>query len=663
MHRSKLPYTGVATLALAAFAPAGLQAAGTLTPVDSSEQPVRFVEHQVAVVIDNGFARVEVEQSFFNPNDHDVEAHYAFPVPEGAALSELHFFSGEVELAGEVVERQRARQIYEQEKEQGRDAGLAERNAYQSFDFLVQPVKAQDTTRTRFVYYQPLHIDTGVGRFVYPLEEGGTDDAARSFWLRESKVQGKFSIDVELLSTWPIAELRAPGYDSATSVEPLGDGHYRLRFESSEHSLERDFVVYYRLADDQPGRVELLTHRADPNEPGTFMLVLTPGLDLAPLTGGVDYCFVLDVSGSMDGDKLATLAQGVEQTIGELQPEDRFRVVTFDDSAHDLLGGYRPATADEVASALERIGRLSADGGTNLYDGLALGLEGLDADRASTVILVTDAVTNTGVVDPREFHHLMSQVDVRVFGFLLGNAGNWPLLQTITDASGGYYKAISSSDDLLGQVLLAKSKVTHEALHDVDLRIDGVDAHDMTGDLVKKVYRGQQLVIFGRYEKSGTAKVELVARQSGRDETYETWFEFPEQDTSHPELERLWALARIDMLDWQAKAGLAETSEVEPVMLDLALRHQLVTDRTSMIVLQDTAFEELGIKRCNRHLSDREKQAQQARAGQGQTAWKSDGDQPAFHLPAASPSSGSGAIGGVELLVVALFGALALWRR
>jgi len=45
------------------------------------------------------------------------------------------------------------------------------------------------------------------------------------------------------------------------------------------------------------------------------------------------------------------------------------------------------------------------------------------------------------VVNPVEFHKLLQKVDVRVFGFLLGNNANWPLMQAVTEtnSSGEYY--------------------------------------------------------------------------------------------------------------------------------------------------------------------------------------------------------------------------------
>ena len=82
-------------------------------------------------------------------------------------------------------EKEKARAGLQEEREAGKDAGLASKNGYQTFDFAVSRIPAGGEARMRFVYYQPLEIDTGVGRYLYPLEEGGTDDQAARFWLRE----------------------------------------------------------------------------------------------------------------------------------------------------------------------------------------------------------------------------------------------------------------------------------------------------------------------------------------------------------------------------------------------------------------------------------------------------------------------------------------------
>ena len=232
--------------------------AGILTPRGSTELPIRINDHHVNITINNGFARTEVLQTFFNPNPQDLEAVYSFPLPKSASLSEVTLTMGEREIQGEVVGKVRAQSIYESEKQNGSDAGLATQNGYKSFEFRVHPVRAEDTTRVRIVYYQPIEIDTGIGRFLYPLEEGGTEEAGASFWNPVSaSVDGMFSAEIEIKSAWPIANVRLPGYETDTTTEQLGEGHYKVRLERNNQPLSTDLVVYYRLKDNLPGRVEV----------------------------------------------------------------------------------------------------------------------------------------------------------------------------------------------------------------------------------------------------------------------------------------------------------------------------------------------------------------------------------------------------------------------
>jgi Ca-activated chloride channel family protein len=249
----------------------------------------------------------------------------------------------------------------------------------------------------------------------------------------------------------------------------------------------------------------------------------------------------------------------------------------------------------------------------------------------------------------------MKQYDVRVFSFLMGNSANWPLMRTISESSGGYYTGVSNDDDIIGQILTAKGKIVYESLHDATLKISGVKVLDSTKDMYRKVYRGQQLVMFGRYETGGEAQVSLTARLSGEDKVYSTRFEFPDIETTNPEIERLYALGRIEELETMRNIGAMDAGEAESAMRDLGLNYQLVTDYTSMVVLTDAAFAERGIERRNQKRVAQEIQARTARAQSPIQDWRVDGSQPAFSHP--SPSAGGGAVdpitGGIILLGLA----------
>jgi Ca-activated chloride channel family protein len=634
-------------------------AGGTLTPVGSAQQPIQIRSHQVNVVINNGFAQTEVLQTFFNPNGQDLEAIYAFPVPKSASLSEVTITTGERTLQGEVLPKKDAEAAYEDEKSQGNDTGLAKKNSYQTYEFRVHPVRANAEVKLRFVYYQPLEIDTGVGRFHYPLEDGGTDEIAKSFWVPNTKVEGELLINVELKSAWPITEVRVPGFETAATTTKLADGHYQVSLSRQSAKLDRDFVFYYRLADNLPGRVEVIPYRAAKDKPGTFMMVVTPGVDLQPIKHGADYVYVLDTSGSMQG-KLATLARGVGQALGQMRPEDRFRIVAFNDRAREVLP-WTAVTGENVQRAIQVVQSLQSNGGTNLYAGIEESLRGLDADRATSLVLVTDGVANQGLVEPAQFAKLLSQYDVRVFGFLMGNSANWPLMRLITDTSGGFYAAVSNEDDIVGQILLAKSKISFEAMHGAAFKFSGARVFDTTGDTPNKIYRGQQLVIFGRYDGAGQAKVVLNAKLTGEDKTYTTTFDFPEVETDNPEIERLWAMAQIEQIEQKQFLGLTPATEADNAIEHLGVAYQIVTDQTAMVVMGDESFTRRGIERRNQQRVAGERTAQSVRASQPVRNYQVDAAKPTYTKPAPSLGGGGGGGGAIDPQLVALIGALLLF--
>ncbi len=634
--------------------------AGTLTPNGSPDTPLQIRDHHADVVINNGFAKTEVTQTFFNPNSNALEGIYSFPIPKSASLSEMTIWAGEKEMNGEVLTKEEADKIYEEEKEKGNDAGKAEKNSYQTFDFYIANIAAQSETKVRFVYYQPLEIDTGVGKYLYPLESGGTDDLAESFWTQNEKVDGQFSVHIELKSACPVKDVRVPSYTAIAQIQQQNEGHYTIDMSAQDAALNKDFIMYYRLADDLPGRIEVIPYRSDSSGPGTFMMVVTPGLDLKPLTNGADYIYLLDKSGSMSGGKIQTLAKGVSRAVSGMRPQDRFRVITFDTSAREITTGWVAATPENIRKELRKVEKISAGGGTDIHSALSLAIKNLDDDRATSIVLVTDGATNTGIIAPKRFHELRWKYDVRVFGFVMGNSANWPLMQMIGDVSGGFSVGVSNDDDIIGQIMLAKSKVCHESLHDATIKIGGVKTYDTTDKHIGKIYRGQQLVLFGRYDKAGPATVSLHAKLTGADKSYSANFNFPETDTDNPEIERLWALNQIEQHKSMASVGLLPPKELEEVERNYGLKYQLVTDETTMVVLSDETFAQRGIERHNKTRVAEERVAQSVRAKQPPRNYNVSAGQNTFPKPAPriGGGGGGGALDPITLLTVIIMGIL-----
>jgi Ca-activated chloride channel family protein len=683
-------YISLIAIVLAVFSVGSADAAGLLTPKGQSGS-LDIRDHSVRVVVEDGYVITEIDQVFINGAANDVEAIYSFPVPSHAAVAEFTYWIDGNPVTGEVLKKQQARDLYEQEKAAGRETALAEKDEYRTFDISVYPVRANSDVRVRLVYVQSASTDTGIGRYVYPLGEGGVDEERNAFWEVRDVVTGNFSFDLILKSSYPVDAVRLPEQPNAALTQ-IDSGHWTVGLHSLGSSpveeefaeqvaameagetpaiatsgsgvanLDKDIVVYWRHAPDLPGTVDLVTHKPDASGRGTFMLTFTPGDDLPIIENGRDWVFVLDTSGSMQG-KFATLANGVQQALGKLNPNDRFRIFTFSNSPSELTTSFVNASPENVQHYTQLVGRLSANGGTNLYAGLRAALDSLDSDRTSGIALVTDGVANVGVTEKKEFLKMMAKYDVRLFTFIMGNSANRPLLEALTDVSNGFALETSNSDDIAGQLIQATAKIRHAALHDVNLSIDGLKVADLTPEKIGSLYHGEQLQVLGHYWGDHEAKISLTGKVAGKDIEYKTAFAMPIQSDLNPELERIWAYATIENL--QAKMDyFGADQDTEDAITDLATEFGLVTDYTSMIVVRDDVFAAEGIARTNRDRVATERAAQTTRAAEAPQNRRADKQQPMYNNK--RPSTGGGGSGGGAAglpMILALSGLLMLRRR
>ena len=174
-------------------------------------------------------------------------------------------------------------------KAAGRDAAITEKDSFKTFETRVSPVRARQDTRVRIVYLQPAEVDTGIGRYVYPLEEGGVDEEKLAFWTANERVTGKFSFNLRIKSAYPIEAVRLPNQPQAI-IQSQADGEWVVQISNQApasnevlsrqaqdddgleastaaagntpvFSLDEDLVIYWRHQAGLPGSVELVAHK------------------------------------------------------------------------------------------------------------------------------------------------------------------------------------------------------------------------------------------------------------------------------------------------------------------------------------------------------------------------------------------------------------------
>lgn len=559
-------------------------------------------EQNVHVTINNGIAITEIDQTFVNTEQRVVEALYTFPVPKGASVSNFSMWIGGKEIIGEVVEKERARQIYESYKQQRRDPGLLEQVDFKRFEMRIFPIPVGAEQRVKLAYYQELDADNDWATYVYPL-------ATMSRPGINQKTTGHLSVTVDVKSEVPLVGMESPSHGDKVVVAKHGENYWRASLENPAGSLDRDVVLTYHCERPTTG-FDVITSKAK-NEPGVFQLSLAVGKELEELNKGMDYVFVLDVSGSMGFDgKLPVSRSSLRSFIDSLGPEDKFDVIAFNITPTTLFNESRPANEENLKQAVAFLDSQQARGGTVLRPALDTAYRYQNPDRTLNVVVVSDGMTDQS--EQTELVRLIRQrpAGSRVFCVGVGNEVNRPLLSQLADEAGGLAAFVSQGDDFTRQAQAFRRKLMRPAVSNLKLSFADGDVMDVEPATLPNLYHGAPLRIYGRYGRSGMTKITIKGDVQGQPFEQSVDVKLPAEDASNPEIERMWAWKRVDQLLAAARERGETKSSVDEIV-KLCEDYSIASEYASFIVLEnDAEYQRWKIERKNLHRLDRDRTAE-----------------------------------------------------
>jgi hypothetical protein len=150
--------------------PASKHLGGSLVVVDPNGQEMKLTlrKFHVDVHIEDGFARTTIDQTYFNNRWQRLEGTFYFPLPADASLSRLAMYVGENLMEGGMVERNRARDVFEQIRYTRKDPALLEWVDGSTFKMRVFPLEPRQEKRLIFSYTQKLNSAYGETHYRFP---------------------------------------------------------------------------------------------------------------------------------------------------------------------------------------------------------------------------------------------------------------------------------------------------------------------------------------------------------------------------------------------------------------------------------------------------------------------------------------------------------------
>ena len=414
----------------------------------------------------------------------------------------------------------------------------------------------------------------------------------------------KYSLNVNIQSQSPIKNVYSPTHP--IEIKRPADKNAVVSFSRTNEVPGSDFRLLYDVGSEAVG-ASALSYRPDVGDDGYFMLLISPEIKkLADQVAKKNVVFVVDRSGSMSGKKIEQAKSALKFVLNNLREGDLFNVVAYDSVVESFRPEMQRYNDENRQAALGFAEGLFAGGSTNIDGALHAALAQLSDDtRPNYVVFLTDGLPTVGVMNETQIvtnAKNANKLRARVFSLGVGYDVNSRLLDKLARSCFGQSEYVRPNEDIEERVSKLYNRIGAPALTNVAIKLDVEGAAIEQGPVANRVYprdaydlfAGDQLVVVGRYKKSGTAKVTI----EGTVDQQKQAFHFPAQlveksnDESMAFIEKLWAMRRvgeiIDEVDLHGK-----NKELIDELVALSKKHGILTPYTSFLADETVPFRNL----------------------------------------------------------------------
>jgi hypothetical protein len=465
-------------------------------------QPIPLQGVKIDATLTDVCTRVTIIQHYRNLESHPVEAVYVFPLDETAAVCGFEAIIDDVHVVGKVTERDEAFATYDDALAAGHGAYLLDQERPDVFTASIGNIPPGKRVLIKITYVTELGFEGDALRFVLPTTVSpryapaedrtglGRPPAEAVNPPVAWRVPYGLELTVQLDMPSDISGLESPSHALATELHGT---RATVRLEGRETALDRDFVLFIRLAEPYTPRA-----RVETNAQGwTAMVAFRPTFDVAQAP--CEVIFVIDRSGSMRGTSIAEARNALQLCLRSLTEGTYFNVVGFGSTYEMLFPESRPYTDATLDEATRHVQHMTADlGGTEILAPLraVFETEPHPALPRQVFVLTDGQVTNTEAVIALVRRHVDT---ARVFTFGIGAGASHHLVRGMARAGEGAAEFIAPGERIEAKVLRQLDKALAPGLTEV--RIDwGRLRVQQAPYRVPPVFAGGRVLVYGFVE-------------------------------------------------------------------------------------------------------------------------------------------------------------------
>lgn len=539
-----------------------------LTSIDGAAPAPILCGVHAQGVLDGVLFELTVRQTYRNTSERNLEVVYTFPLPSQAVLLGFASELNGSRMEGLVVRRHQAEQQYEQALSEGDAPVMLEALGDGLHTANVGNLEPDDELVIELRFAQLLSFEQGRLRLSIPttIAPRYGDPAAAGLQPQHvptASLSVAYPLNLSVLVGKGLGDAPIECATHRMGMEPCAEGR-RYRLEPGAW-LDRDVVLSVQLEGEAPSFLSTSQDPVDPKAGFVVMAAFQPRIE-AP-RAALALKLLVDCSGSMAGDSLASAKSALHGVMNQLGDADKLSITRFGSSVEHLLLPSRAVV--EVKHRVQLvINDMEADlGGTEMESALraVFDLQATVQQGAKDVLLLTDGEiweADAIIARAKSSQH-------RIFVIGLGASPAEGVLRRLAEETGGAAEFVTPGEafEAAARRMLARMRQPRHSEAVVEWGATPV----WQTRLPASVYGGDTVVAFAGFKTPRALAPRLLA-MNGQGQSIVLSTVDVSAESSGTTLPRMAAARRMQQCG-------------EREALALALSHQLLSSQTHCILV------------------------------------------------------------------------------
>lgn len=403
------------------------------------------------------FGTFEIEQVYKNNTKDVLEVGYTFPIVETATVVGFEINVGNRVLKGKCKEKGEAKKEYQKNIVKGNSAYMMEQETDNIFKISVGKIDRAEEVTVKIQYIDKFEIIDNTIQILMPTLVTPRYKSKITSKLVYGKVDYTIDFNININKT-----LNRKSISSSSHKINVIDEDKTERVEVLNYDLSKDFKLNIELKN------ELLSNAiTSKTRDGNDMIYLSfmPEILDSYEDSEKEYLFIIDVSGSMMGEKLDETKRAVIECLKQLDVGDKFNIIPFESEFETMNIKSIEYNEENMRKAVKYINNLEPLGGTEILDPIKFALYEKNTDKI--ILLFTD-----GQVGNEEEIIKFVENNVnrsRIFPFGIDTNVNSSFIKQLAKAGNGKAELIQPKEKIDDKIIRTFARIQTPLLEEIKI--------------------------------------------------------------------------------------------------------------------------------------------------------------------------------------------------